>query len=224
MDLVIKVEAKRADVTAGAVAQFLSGVAIMRESVTLALSNERTPFASRLAARPSLMVWFPEHLVAWCGYAWSALGYWPPMDPLVRAGLAEGLVEACDPADGPQVVSVKAGSIVGIIRERLDRAEKLVKALLATKSLAGRSDPPQFMKQAKDVLESDGGMGFLPRMLTPSNKDLAMGAMMFGAQQIERSFRDVGAASIEASLQPADGGPHDGGSATTVPRAGAPRP
>jgi hypothetical protein len=198
-----------AEPSLGAVAQFLSGVTIMREALTVSVEGDSASLVARLAGLHSPLLWMPEMLVESCGAAWVTLGDWPPMDAMFRGGITQGLLQACVGSRGPTLQRLQAGSLVCILKEFGGGVRSnLVRALSATKLLIGRAERRAFTEEMQKVLgvRAKGvGLEFpgaLPVLGRPTPELLAAGTMMFACQAIEGSFAALGAQGIQVSTEP----------------------
>jgi hypothetical protein len=209
-EIVVNVSTKE-EMTAAGVAHFMTGVAIMQAAIDLSISRDQRGFVARLGALRSPFLMAPEQVLGACGQAWAVLGDWPPMDPVVRGALTEGLLEACNPSDSPRIVSVKSGSFVTTLRTMCgldkkqaaaDAEDPLARGVRATKMLIGRSDRAAFKDEMVALLAVDqatanpaaafamGAFGTLP-----------LGVVMFGCQRMEDAYRFLGATDVKVSVR-----------------------
>ena len=218
-EILIRVETADGRLAASAVAQFLSGVAIMREAIALSVTGDRRQFSSRLSSMRSPFLPMPAEIVEACGYAWNIIGDWPPMDPVHRGALTQGVLEACAPADSPEVLSIRPKCLEIVLRDIAGAiADKFREGVEATKSLMGRSDRPAFKDKMMAILESEStpatGGGLPSSVATLMANPLALlgrgpgmlaaGTVMFGCQRIESSYGGLHAVAIETITQPAE--------------------
>jgi hypothetical protein len=202
---------------AHALAQFFSGVAIMRSAISLSMTGDRGRYSSRLSALRSPLLWAPATTVEMCGYAWNLLGDWPPMDPVIRSAMRQGVLEACDPREGPDVVSINDKCLEIVLRDLKDAiVGPLVRFFGATKKLMeGDSDRAWVKNEMMSILEVEHenveparrgrrvealGLGRLG-LSNRSPRMLAAGAAMFGCQSIESAYDMLGAKDITASVR-----------------------
>jgi hypothetical protein len=209
-EIEIAVETESADLPLVSVAQFLSGVAIMREAVGFVSGTGQSRFRSRLAVMRSPLLWAPELVLESCGRTWAILRDWPPMESMFRGGMTQGLLDACDPARGPKLESVNAGSLTVVLRELVgDIRGNVSRGLSALKFLVGRADRGTFTDEMLSVLgvsrPPESGMGglasigmaLLPPIGTAAPGMTAAGMMMFACQAIEGSLSSLEAKGIE---------------------------
>jgi hypothetical protein len=205
-ELVITVKTER-EPSIVAVAQFLGGVALMKEALFAGGPRSSAELETRLRGLTSPLCPLPLHVLESCGAAWAHFEDWPPMDALFRGGMTQGLMRVSDHDSAPRLQRIDSGSVIAWFGSLFGKGENekavtaFVQSLEDSSKLHRSGGRAEFRERMYERLGAEKPAFFgAPSLMMPFGPRrpelVAAGVAMFACQALEESYRSMGAQAV----------------------------